>query len=232
VAGRTADNNAFSTSSYLSPTGKVIVFQTLYANTGSLLGRLSIAADIPHTTTVDSGLGFTWSRKPQVATVRSYENGFTQPIALEISGGALYTPPTGTEVVMGLPAATGTPLTNAQINFSSGGLLAAFNQLFFVPSTNIAYVPAPVTNAVTVTLNKATGQFSGYFTLIDDDPTSALVGKNVTRKVTYYSIIVPHPTLAGKGISYGYFNLPKLPDSTHTELTTDILSGLVTIGAK
>ena len=106
------------------------------------------------------------------------------------------------------------------------------NQLFLIPTTNVAAVPTPNPNLVTVSLNKTTGQFTGFFTLVDDDPTSALVGKNVTRKNAYYSIIVPHPTLAGKGISFGYFNLPKLPDSTHIESKTDILSGLVTIGAK
>lgn len=235
VAGRMADDTAFSTSSFLSPTGKVIIFQSLYANNGSVLGRLAIAADTRHTVTVDSGLGFTWSRKPQPAS-RSYKSGFTQPIALENYttnlAGSLYTPPTGTDIVMGLSAASGTPLTNAQINFSSGGLLTALNQLFLIPNTNVAAVPTPNPNLVTVSLNKTTGQFSGFFTLVDDDPTSALVGKNVTRRVPYYGVIVPHPTLAGKGISYGYFNLPKLPDSTHIESKTDTLSGLVTIGAK
>ena len=235
VAGRMADDTAFSTSSFLSPSGKVIVFQSLYTNNGSVLGRLAIAADTSHTVTVDSGLGFTWSRKSQ-ATSRSYKAGFAQPIALENYApnlaGSLYTPPTGTQIVMGLSAATGTPLTNAQINFSSGGLLATLNQLFLIPNTNIPAVPTPNPNVVTVSLNKTTGQFSGFFTLVDDDPTSALAGKNVTRKVAYYGIVVPHPTLAGKGISFGYFNLPKLPDSTHIASKTDILSGLVTIGAK
>lgn len=239
VTGKAADGTAYLTSSYLSPTGKVIVFQTLYANTGSVLGRLTIAADTRHTVALDTGLGFTWSRNNQgtASTSRSYKSGFAAPIALENYAtdlaGSLYTPPTGTNIVMGLLAPSGTPLTNAQINFSSGGLASSFNQLFSIPSTtHVPFVPAPATNAVTVVLNKALGQFSGLFTLVDDDPTSAITGKNVTRKVAYSAIIVPHPTLTGKGISFGFFNLPKLPDSTHIESKTDILSGLVTIGAK
>lgn len=234
VAGKMADDqkgSAFTCSSYMSPTGVVLLYQSLYGGTGSVMGRFGVGAN-QAITIADS---ITWSRKNQgtASTSRSYKTGFPSILNLQlISGGGFVAPATG-HLLMELPTPSGSPLANAALVFSDGGIgTNAFNQLVHVPSTNIAALASPIAKSTTFTVSKTTGLFSGTFTLVDDDPTSSVVGKNVSRLVYFYGAIVPHPSSTGKGIGYGFFNLPKLPDSTHIATKTDMLSGKVVFDVK
>jgi hypothetical protein len=215
----------------MSPTGVVLLYQSLYGGTGSVMGRFGVGAN-QAITIADS---ITWSRKNQgtASTSRSYKTGFPSILNLQlISGGSFVAPATG-HLLMELPTPSGSPLANAALVFSDGGIgTNAFTQLVHVPSTNVAARAIPITKSTTFTVSKTTGLFSGTFTLVDDDPTSSVVGKNVSRLVYFYGAIVPHPSSAGKGIGYGFFNLPKLPDATHVAAKTDMLSGKVVFDVK
>lgn len=234
VVGKMADDvkgSAFTCSSYMSPTGEVLLYQSLYGGTGSVMGRFGVASN----QAISVAETITWARKNQglSSTSRSYKTGFPSILNLQlISGGNFATPASG-QLLMALPTATGSPLSNAALSFSDGGIGAsAFSQLVHVPSTNLAALVSPIAKSTTLSVSKTTGLFSGTFTLVDDDPTSTVVGKNVTRKVYFYGAIVPNPTNAAKGIGYGFFNLPKLPDSTHIATKTDLLSGKVVFDVK
>jgi len=236
VVGRLADDlkgTVYTTSSYLSPTRQIILFQSLYGGTGSIMGKVATANDAYRTVTISDSL--TWLRKNQgtSSTSRSYKSGFPSLLNLQmLRGGSFYPTATG-QIIMGLPVPSGSPASNGRIDFSSGDLTASFNQLISIPTTNLPKVPLPNLNAVTFGVDKALGLISGTFTLVDDDPTSLIVGKNVSRTAFFYGIVVPHPTLgASKGIGYGFFNLPKLPDATHIATKTDILSGKVVFDVK
>jgi len=236
VVGRLADDlkgTVYTTSSYLSPTRQIILFQSLYGGTGSIMGKVATANDAYRTVTISDSL--TWLRKNQgtTSTSRSYKSGFPSLLNLQmLRGGSFYPTATG-QIIMGLPVPSGSPASNGRIDFSSGGLTASFNQVISIPTTNLPKVPLPNLNAVTFGVDKALGLISGTFTLVDDDPTSLIVGKNVSRTAFFYGIVVPHPTLgASKGIGYGFFNLPKLPDATHIATKTDILSGKVVFDVK
>jgi hypothetical protein len=87
----------------------------------------------------------------------------------------------------------------------------------------------PQTVVFTPNVNRATGLFSGSFTVVNDDPTSTTNPvKKISRVVSYYGQIVPNPLAPTKGIGYGYFNMYGLPASGGVTISnSDILSGKV-----
>ena len=244
VGGKTATGVAFTTAVPMGPNGELLVYQSLYTNTGSFTGLMAVdhdttivsAATVPvHTVTGT----MTWSRAAQTAaTDFTYKAGWA-PISLTVSGGLYYPAPAG-KVVMDL--ATG-GAANAQIAFENAGISSAslhpsLPAFVIKPNpTTVAVSLIGVSNLAKTTVNvtNATGAFSGTFTLVDPDPNSTKIPQaTITRVVTYQGLIVP--MIAAKndqyaGIGYGWFLLQQLPGLTTTPTTSPILSGLVTLEA-
>jgi len=239
VSGRLADNTAITGTGYLSPTGQIAFFQALYLGKGSLLGKMTTAT----TTHIVSGTDtLSWLRKDYGATSRerSYKRGFST--TLTAAGGVYVAPTTGT-IMAGLdPVVPATYPQNARLTFSQGGLSVAsvnnFAQNFVITTANVVQMPSglalnPQTVVFTPNVNRATGLFSGSFTVVNDDPTSTTNPvKKISRVVSYYGQIVPNPAAPTKGIGYGYFNMYGLPASGGvTTSNSDILSGKVVFDA-
>ncbi|MDB6118167.1 MAG: propanediol utilization protein, partial [Verrucomicrobiaceae bacterium] len=231
---KTARGDVFTNSVPLGPNGELFVYQPLYTNTGSFIGRFSIAADAVHTVSSAPG-ALTWSRAPQtLAADRTYKAGWAPPIALSVSGG-LYTPPLAGAVVMGLSVG---PPDNAKISFENGGIVGAAFQptipsLLIKPAGGLATIPTNDAKT-TLTVVNSTGTFSGTFTLSDPDPLNPT--KKVPRTGTYQGMIIPNLATPDTldGVGHGYFLLPKLadPNAGTTATTSPILSGLVTLEKK
>jgi hypothetical protein len=144
LAGRTADNIAFTGGYFVGPTGQSFVFQTLYTSTlkGSLLGTLQIDRGLNLTLSDDNDLSgnLTWVCPPNSATTnRLYRAGFgtttapvgvLTPVNLVAFGGRYIAPVAATTlnpsppVLLGLVAGT-LPARNAELIFSEDGDLPA-----------------------------------------------------------------------------------------------------------
>ena len=162
------------------------------------------------------------------ATDHTYANGIPL-INLTIAGGQYKAPAAGSPV-LGITA-TSVGTNNARLVFTDGGLttIATFPTAVAgaamaadlgrldlrITSTNTAdlthTVPAGNPTGLSFALNTATGAMSGSFTLKD---------AAVTRKVSYYGLLVPRLSV-NQGV--GYFLLPELPATS----TSPILSGQV-----
>jgi hypothetical protein len=119
VSGRLADNTAITGTGYLSPTGQIAHFQTLYLGKGSLLGKMTTAT----TTHIVSGTDtLSWLRKDDGATSRerSYKRGFST--TLTAAGGLYVAPTTGT--IMAQPKANTANGISAQAAWGGNSRLA------------------------------------------------------------------------------------------------------------
>ena len=235
IAGKLADGSVITCSTFVGQAGEVLVYQSLYRNQGSCIGKLVLTqgAAAPADNTLVGQL--TWMKPAPLSgsTDTVYKAGFG-PIPLNAIG-STYVPPAKGQRVMGVPNAP----DNAKLGFTLGGLDAEakeFDQLLRInnPSTtgltNSAAIPAfnsvlspnPNPNKVTMpVLNASTGQFSGEFTLAG---TTA----SLNRKVAYSGQIVKTAT-GTQG--YGYFLLPKVPGTGETVATSPKLSGRVVLEA-
>jgi hypothetical protein len=144
IAGRTADDEKFTSACPVGPTGQAFLFRSLYttAKKGSLLGDLQIQTAAEAINNDVSG-DLTWVRLPNPAKVTSkvarvYRSGFgtaeiakgvppttvTTPVPLVAFGGRYVAPPTTgvapLPVVFGLLPVTA-PTTNAALGFSETG---------------------------------------------------------------------------------------------------------------
>ena len=240
VSGKLADNVAMTSTGWLSPTGQVPHFQMLYSGKGSLLGKV-VTAPATHVVTGTDGLS--WLRKDlgAVSKERSYKRGFSTTLTAD---GGVYQVPTPGTILAGLDPISGMATANAKVVFSQGGLqivsgmvtVNQFVQNFIMTTTNLVSMPSGATaNPQTVAFNPTTssGLFTGTFVVVNDDPTSLTNPKRqVSRTVTYYGMVIPKTGQAGKGIGYGYFNMPGLPGPGGvTSLNSDILSGKVIFDA-
>ena len=240
VSGKLADNVAMTSTGWLSPTGEVPHFQMLYSGKGSLLGKMNTA---PTTHVVTGTDALSWLRKDFGAgsKERSYERGFSTTLTAD--GGVFQAPTPGT-ILAGLDPISGTATSNAKLIFNLGGLeipsgmvtVNQFVQNFVMTTTNLVSMPTGSTanpQAVTFKPTTSTGFFTGTFKVINDDPTSLTnPKKQVTRTVTYNGMIIPKTGQTGKGIGYGYFNMPGLPGPGGvTLLNSEILSGKVVFDA-
>ncbi|MEQ1747927.1 MAG: autotransporter-associated beta strand repeat-containing protein [Prosthecobacter sp.] len=144
LAGRTADNIAFTGSYFVGPTGQSFVFQTLYTSIvkGSLHGTLQIDSGLNLTLSDDNNLSgaLTWACPPNSATAnRLYRAGFgtttatsgvVTPVNLVAFGGRYIAPVAATtlnptpSVLLGIAAGT-LPTRNAELIFSEDGDLPA-----------------------------------------------------------------------------------------------------------
>jgi autotransporter-associated beta strand protein len=230
VSGRTPDGTAFSSATFVGPTGQVMVYRSLYAANarGSVLGQLTLSAA---SSNADNGLAGTlswWRPATPGTTARLYSAGF-DPFNLAATG-SRYDPPVSPGLVMNI--ATQSPgVANANVTFGQANVENALPVPTFV-SVNVASnhrVTAVSANPrrVTLLITPRTGVISGSFSLSEAHPDAANGGRPavVNRTVSYLGLIVKD----GVGIQgVGYFLLPQLPATKDIPATTTpILSGQV-----
>lgn len=184
-----------------------------------------------------------WLKKPQAtsSTTRSYKAGIPQH-KLNVAGGAYLKPAPGVRV-LGLENTTdNAKLTFASadieslktyLNIANGGPTASLAGKRITITTANTLSPLAVANnpaALSLTINSATGAFSGSFTLKDDaDPTDHLppIAVLAPRIISYKGLLLLR---AGFNKGYGQFQLPQLPSDgppKTTLSTSPILSGQV-----
>lgn len=232
TTGKLADNSTFLSSGFAGKNGQIPIFALPYASSlqGSLVGAPTITkADNAHDNTV-GGLIHWWRSSSTSKTERFFKAGFTEPLALTVSG-ARYVAPTSPNLILGLiegslhpldlifqQGGIGTPAPGPDINVTLG-------------AANIINPPEVAANPrnTTLTVDAAKGSFAGSFTLNDPDPLDLrpppAVRKTISRKVNYQGLLF-RDHLGWKGA--GYFLLPELPDVTgETTSNTPIQSGQV-----
>jgi hypothetical protein len=226
VTGRTADGKPVLTPGFVGPNGEILVHQPLYANLGSVTGRLVLVPDAGSSFIENTIVGaLTWL-KPPVAS-RTYPLGFG-PLSLSVFGKYLARAEKGWRI-SGLPVAN----VAASLNFAGGGVEAATTdpnvEFFFTDPQQVQLPPAgsaenPGRTTLAIPYVKKTGvgingMFFGNFRLID--------GVRRWRIARYQGMIIRG--LDGTTKAYGFFLLPQIPASGETSATSPILSGQVTI---
>jgi hypothetical protein len=222
-AGKMSDGSTLAFSAPLGPDGESSLWIPLYANTGSVqaAARLDTAA-------VLTG-GADWVKLSVLRRgERNYATGFGAdvrgPVALTLSG-SRWVPPAPGSIILGLPLSLG----NASIQFDSGGITDSDSTspdiTFTIDSKNRVILPKAGSDAnkaqLALTLNTATGAFSGSFKLTDNNPEKP--GALLTRTVSYQGLLIPNLQFGA-----GYFLLPQLADPPATKASTSsILSGSV-----
>jgi len=241
-SGKMADGAVTTCSCTMAANGAVPLHSMLYTGTGSAHGWVIASADST-VTPANRGLrlldgSVDWMKyRATTSADRTYRAGIPFNI-LTVIGGE-YVKPTTT--VLGLKD-LGVGTVDAKLVFSEGGLhgpapimhavmAAAPDVSFRITPTNALVMPIPASNpgALSLTLNAATGAFSGSFVLgKDPDPTATQLTL-LSRKVYYHGLVIPRLSV-NQGL--GYFLLPELPADgppITTLLTSPILSGQVLI---
>lgn len=217
-AGKMADGAAVTTSTFLGSAGQALIYQPLYANTGSVLGVISLTPDAGDAFLDNTFSGsVSWLRKPQPLSTRLYQAGFG-PLNLAAHG--KYLAADSKSLILGLPAGG----SSAQLLFASGGVEASATNpdvgAFTYTSGFAVVMPAPGSPQnpakATLSIEKSTGLVGGRFILSDG-------GGTVIRNVRFEGMII-RPA-AGTRKAFGFFTLPQLPNPA----TGAILSGQVVI---
>jgi hypothetical protein len=224
VVGRLADNNVFTTTGTLSPSGEVAVYAAPYNNsTGSLHGLMTIV--VAGAGNVDNRIvgNLTWSKaaQPSTSTTRSYKNGFdTMTLATD---GSRYTPVGPSERFLLITLASN---PNAELFFAPSFPDTVSNSAksvidpdvffqVFSPGTLPSDLPlVPVAGgsnpgATTVAINNNFGATNGSFTYVDQDPTKP-TGATVTRTGIWYGVAI-RPAGVTPMKAYGYYIVPEKP---------------------
>lgn len=232
LVGFTADGFAYTSSSFVGPTGQVGIYSLFKARVGSIAGTGNIGLNGASgvNNTVQGKL--TWSKEAAVPTAKDqlYRAGFA-PIELTIIGGKYKAPALG-GVVAGLANAD----NNACVVFAEGGLAngqidggvadAKTNSVVFtIKNTGNAAVQTVILPLLSANPNKHTfklaakplGQFSGTFTV--PNPNTLLI-----RTAKYQGMIV---WTGSSYIAPGYFILNQLPEPGQTVKTSTQLSGVL-----
>lgn len=228
IAGRLADDTAYTAAASMGRQGQLILFTTLYsaAARGSIVGQPKINLTLTQENHTLTG-SVSWLLPP-LAKPRIYEDGMTQPIDLTVEGGR-YISPVAPDLVLGLVNGGANAATLA---FTHGGigLPPPLPDLAITLGVGNS-VNYPVSNQRNTSLSFVTdkGAVTGTFSLEDNDPLDLrpppTVLRKLTRKVTYQGLLIRGAT-GWKGV--GYFMLPKLPAVTgETISNTDVLSGNV-----
>lgn len=228
IAGRLADDTAYTAAASMGRQGQLILFTTLYsaAARGSIVGQPKINLTLTQENHTLTG-SVSWLLPP-LAKPRIYEDGMTQPIDLTVEGGR-YISPVAPDLVLGLVNGGANAATLA---FTHGGigLPPPLPDLAITLGVGNS-VNYPVSNQRNTSLSFVTdkGAVTGTFSLEDNDPLDlrppSTVLRKLTRKVTYQGLLIRGAT-GWKGV--GYFMLPKLPAVTgETISNTDVLSGSV-----
>lgn len=117
VGGRLADGSTFTTGTFVSQGGDILVYQSLYSAGGSLAGVLNVSTGaVPADNDVSGDLQ--WFKPPQGATSKDavYRGGIG-PLPLSVEGGGYGAPAPG-DIILG----SGTGPDNALLEFRAGGL--------------------------------------------------------------------------------------------------------------
>ncbi len=234
VTGRLADTTAFTSAGHISDTGDVVVFKSLYTNTGSIHGPIQINPGVLGAN-ADSTLAATslsWSRSPQSSPkVRSYRSGFDS-FPLAVTGARYIAPPLIGPVVMNLANAT----DNARLIFTPGEaqMPAPLPDLLTRVLTTGKTTKSPTTpnpRATSLTVTPGTGAFTGTFKLSDINPINPIVqAARSPVPNAYYGVIVTHPVTGNIGL--GHVALPDLPsDEFKIGSTTPVHSAAVRLAA-
>ena len=195
IKGNLADGSPIVCSTFVGPTGQVLFYQPLYANTGSCVGKLDITRG-PAPPQNNSILGqLTWFKPAALPKAKDliYRAGFG-PIALDAAGSS-YPAPAPNQRVMSLPTSA------AKLAFTLGGLNdLEFEQPIAISESHIVTIDTPINSTSISILNAATGLFSGSFSLSDTPARKAHFNGQIVR-------IIGNPTTTTRG--YGYFLLPQ-----------------------
>jgi autotransporter-associated beta strand protein len=231
VAGRLADGTAFTTATYVGPTGEIAVFRTLYSSKtlGSVLGRLTIDDLVPSDINDNTLAGTVSWWKPAQAG-RAYAAGFG-PFDLTAVGSRYNAPVTGTPV-MGITPPVAVGQVNAVVELLGANIESALplatvpaaNQTGFSVSTVNRAVADVLNNPrrMTATINSKTGTVTGSVTLSAGHPFGGSPAV-ITRKFSYFALIVNNGIVQQ---AWGYYLLPQLPSNAAEKVTaTPILSG-------
>ncbi|MDB6120212.1 MAG: hypothetical protein JWO08_3993, partial [Verrucomicrobiaceae bacterium] len=226
IVSRVTDGTVFTCPTFCGPHGEVLLYQALYSGKGSVCGSLQLTVGVAPDHSDNTLVGNVKWIRPATAT-RVYKNGF----GLDLTAfGSRYIPPKAPAVVMGL-ADNGVDY-NARLAFSHGGV----GDTVTTPDIDVrirtgGFVVRQPSNPCLTTLvvNPTTGAISGSFRLIDTNP-AAPSGLKITRSSLYYGLIVKD---SAGWVGGGYFLLAKRPQVLpQTILTTDVLSGLVSLEKK
>jgi uncharacterized delta-60 repeat protein len=229
VSGALADGTGFSTAGFVSPAGKVLIYQMLYGNKGAIHGLLDITTGMAtnYSDNVISGSA-NWTRDPSTLSItnRAYVAGFTDASITAV--GAHYEPVPSVGIVLDLLDQD----NNAKLDFSDGGLGANSNDpnpdyTFRIKKGGSATYPAPNSNAISITIKPATGFFSGSFALTQTN-NNLTVPKSEKRAAPFAGMIVKH-AIGNEGC--GYFLLPELSTNSVSTTLTKKLSGAVVLKA-
>lgn len=214
IAGKTADGESITSSSFLNQTADFPVFSALYKSKGSILGTLNIAADEQGLFEGNSLTGtLTWF-KPTIAG-RAYPVSFG-PLNIAAEG-AYLAPASKGFIVSGLPAPGAVNLI-----FHDAGLDAAHTEpnmsFTFTDADQVVLPPSPANpGKVSLKISPASGAVSGLFTLVEPSP------KLTRAKIAFQGQIVRLSN--GQRKAAGYFLLPQIPAPGQAASKAPILSG-------
>ncbi|HEY1085023.1 MAG TPA: choice-of-anchor D domain-containing protein [Prosthecobacter sp.] len=203
IVGRLADGTPYLYSSFVSATGDIALYQSLYSKGGVLVGALAVGIqENPEENHVFGNMD--WVKYPVDAASKelSYREGINS-MGLSIRGGVLPKLAPGGRI-LNLPESSS---QQAELKFSGGGVPTSFNAAVTVTNlsakgmTNKATVSATPQAVLLPQLDAKKGSFSGSFTLTGS--TAAL-----NRKTAFSGQIVQ---IDGAVRGYGFFMLPELP---------------------
>jgi hypothetical protein len=189
VGGRLADGSTFTTGTFVSEAGDVLVYQSLYSGGGSLAGSLRVATGAEPADNVVSG-NLEWFKPGQGVTSKDtvYHDGIG-PVTLNVDGGG-YGPLEAGDIILG----SGTGPDNALLEFRAGGLddeamefdvAVSIANPSLTGTTNTATVSKnPAANPQLVKITKfdvKTGAVAGEFTLQTAPPRKTTWQAQLTR---------------------------------------------------
>jgi len=224
IRGKLPDGNSFSTKGFLGPDGHILIYQTLYAKTGSFLGWLyPLPKGSPDEPLIWSVMA-TWYKPDQRPTAdRLYPEGFLTEVN---ATGGLYVKPHPGDVAAGLLDMVRNGLLAGQGTAQSSA--TPLNSVFTLDSAGKLTMETGLDNPAkaTLKLNPDTGDFSGTFSLVDEDQSSPPIrmdadGNAIFRKVTrsgkFEGLIV---ALGTEIQPMGYSLMPSMPDASATPAIT------------
>ncbi|MCX6854658.1 MAG: Ig-like domain-containing protein [Verrucomicrobia bacterium] len=238
MTGKLPDGTKYTSASFYGPDGESLIYQSLHANRGSLLGALEVTPgpSAPLNNFLEGELD--WF-KPAPLTLTSvdrlYRAGFS--IKMEAEGGT-YTPPAKGQLILGL-SATLAGVPNAQLNFTGAGLTGPINQPMRAATPNaislvnslVPTLPNPNTVSIT-TFSAATGLITGSVGTVTVPKRTAKFEALIVSSGG--SVAPPTPNVGNLSVpvrtlpeAKGYFLLPQVPVAPQTSTTAPMLSGQV-----
>jgi hypothetical protein len=224
LAGKLPDGSAITGGAFVSKDGEIALFNLLYSNRNTHVGKLVITPGSPVTNNTLAGTTSWWKPTPLAnSTDTIYKGGFFGvPVTF---AGAPYVAPGKGAIVPGFTAvALGS--TNAKLNFTLGNLdveAKEFSQLLRIYNPSATGLPnkgtptLPLTNTTKLTtLDAAKGLFTGSFVI--NGATTAL-----NRPAPFEGLIVK---IGATTQGYGFF---LLPTATPKISTSPKLSGRVVL---